>query len=154
MMFTSIRAKMFVKDEYQPLIDRLMNNSEIMQWSQLHSTLPFVQQYAKVPRSGHIPFGALTYAPSEWGVYDKTHGFNVHVMYEPSFERLTGLWTFQCSLRDKANTIDQFMDLIVNNIVDQIIHLETKYEGDNYSNIYNFVNNSVRITHHKAIDQL
>jgi hypothetical protein len=154
-MYTGLRCKFIVKKEFRPLIKRLMDNGD---WTEIASGYDFIEKFAEYPRADFIPFGALAYMPDEWqyipvnenGKYDwdnakATDGF------EHQFDEKTGYWAFQCSLKNYESTIEAFFTLIVDNIVEKIIHLEKYYEEWTYSERWDFVDGKVRCVDEKFI---
>lgn len=148
-MYTGLRCKVIIKDQYRALIEKMM--SERLDWKELDSGLDFIEVFSRGFRANFIPYGSLSYMPDEWedtpkkedGSYDwidatATDGFN------REFNKETGYWSFQCSLKNYENDIEKFMDLILENIAEKIVHLEKYYEEQVYSERYDFIDGKIK----------
>jgi hypothetical protein len=149
-MYTGLRCKCIVKKEFRPMIKSLMKDEVdgLLSWKIVADAYgyDFVKQYADYSRSSFIPFGSLVYMPDSWEVDNKaTDGF------ERQFDEETGYWAFQCSLKNYDDTIEVFIDLILNNIAEKIIHLETYYEECVYSEKWNFIDGKIQIVNPKFV---
>jgi hypothetical protein len=111
--YTGIRCKVIIKSEYRNELGIL--HSELnYEWSE--SNIDFIREFGnKFNRSVFIPCGALCYMPDEWEYvpvdengkpdWEKakaTDGF------DKKFDYKTGIWTFQCSLKNYNNEIEFF----------------------------------------------
>lgn len=134
-MYTGLRCKVKVKEEYRQDIEILMEDTG---WSDCNHDI--FKNYSKIDRAVFIPFGALSYMPDEWekkigeSVFDTiaTDGFN------REFNKETGVWTFQCSLKNYSDTIYYFINDVLTNIVEEVYHLEELYEENEVSDLYEF----------------
>lgn len=97
-MYTGIRFRGYVKKEYRNKFENIALKG---QW--VESDIPQFKKFGQdVWRSSFIPCGALMYMP--WEREEKE--------YKKSFNKETGLWVFQCSLKNYENEINTFFDLI------------------------------------------
>jgi hypothetical protein len=149
-MYTGLRCKCIVKEEFRPMIKSLMKDevAGLLSWKIVADAYgyDFVKQYADYSRSSFIPFGSLAYMPDSWEADNKvTDGF------ERQFDEKTGYWAFQCSLKNYDDTIEAFFEMVLNNIAEKIIHLETYYEEDVYSERWDFVNGKIQCVDHQFI---
>ncbi|MED1125179.1 hypothetical protein [Bacillus atrophaeus] len=125
-MYTGLRCKAIIKPEYREEMKHIAEQE--YEWSD--SNLDFMKEYGKVSRATFIPRGALAYMPDKWegppfgrfGDGVPTDGFG------RNFDPDTGLWTFQCSLKNYDDTIEYFMDHVLSRISEKVIHLEYYYE--------------------------
>lgn len=119
-MYTGLRCKVKIKEEYREDIQSVMDKS----WEECkHKEL---KMFSKDRRSSFIPYGSLCYMPDEWD-YDSR--FSLY------FDVYTGEWNFQCSLKNYDSTIEIFMKLL-ELIASDVYYLETYYEEDEYSHLY------------------
>jgi hypothetical protein len=121
-MHTSLRCKVIIKDEFRKEFEML--NANNFDWSL--STIEFIKKFSDFPRNKFIPNGVFSSRPNHWmqAPYDK---FGVGVPtngFERNFDVETGLWSFQCSLKDNDSTIDEFIAKILTKVAEEIIHLE------------------------------
>ena len=118
-MYTGLRAKLVIKEEFWPAIDMLMDPTTAARWEEVAEAFPqypFLTEWAGVDRCNFIPFGALCYMP--WDDNDPA--------WERSFEN--GLWVFQCSLKNYAGEIAYFVETVIPHIVDVRHELYSLYE--------------------------
>jgi hypothetical protein len=136
-MYTGLRCKCIVKEEFRPLIAKMMK--ENLDWKDIAEGYGFIDEFSKGFRADFIPYGSLCYMPDEWEDENRKakDGFN------RQFNEETGYWAFQCSLKNYESDIEKFFDLILNNIAERIIHLEKYYEEWIYSEKYDFVNGKI-----------
>jgi len=137
--YTGLRCKVIVKENYRQLIDYITNVGD---WSDIIG-IPFVEEFAKLNRSVFIPHGVLEYMPDSW---EESTDFS------NDFNNESGLWVFQCSLKNYDNEIEQFFKLVLENIVDRIIHLETFHEEDMYSKRWDFIEGKICCVDHQFIN--
>lgn len=119
-MYTGIRVKVIVKDEYREMIKAI---NEGANWGDFDEQFPFLTAYAKQDRAEFIPRGGLCYMPSSWetGEYPNevaTDGFERNIDME------TGYWTFQISEAE---------------------HIEYLYEEWDESIMCDFLNGEIKI---------
>lgn len=151
-MYTGVRCKVIVKEEYREELDYLISNR--LNWN--NSDLALFRIYSMYSRANFIPYGSLAYMPDEWErstgrkdefgyILEATDGF------ELNFNKDTGYWSFQCSLKNYDDTIHCFFKYILSNIAQEIIHLETYYEEDEYSNSYKLEDGKIILDNSKFI---
>lgn len=140
-MYTGLRCKVIIKPEYRE--EMAYMDSINYEWEQ--SNLDFMREYSKDYRATFIPCGVLSYMPSSWeeepfdrfGIGFPTDGFST------DFDPETGLWSFQCSLKNYEDTIENFMENVLTRIVERVIHLEYYYEEWDRSIMYDIVDGKV-----------
>lgn len=131
-MYTGLRVKVTVKDEYRNMISAINEGAE---WGYFSKQYPFIAEYAKLARSEFIPSGSLCYMPYSWETkdYEPTDGFDGNLNME------TGKWTFQCSLKNYENEIEKFLDEVLPNIITSSEHIEYFYEEWDSGRLYELV---------------
>lgn len=133
-MYTGIRAKVVLKDEWVPIIQALhekgdwnkldlITTGNITEIYQLDQRLKLCDEWAKVGRSIFIPFGSLAYMPSSW---DKDPQFEPRRIDDVGGKKI---WTFQCSLKNYEDEIETFFEKYLPHMITEVIHLQTKYES-------------------------
>lgn len=139
-MYTGLRMKVTVKDEYRQMIKEINEGAD---WSDFEEQFPFLTSYAKQDRAEFIPRGGLCYMPSRWetGEYPNqvaTDGFERNIDIE------TGYWTFQCSLKNYEGEIEQFFKEVLPKIISEAEHIEYRYEEWGSSVLYELISGEVK----------
>ena len=107
-MYTGLRFKGTVKKEFR---DKFEDIAMYGNWEESNDIVfsTFGENY----RAQFIPRGTLCYMPKEWeiesidGKYTiDTDGFN------RTYDKETGRWSFQCSLKNYERTIEDFLDMV------------------------------------------
>jgi hypothetical protein len=124
-MYTGIKFKGIVKEEFRKDFHDIAFSGE---WQD--SKHEIFKEFGKTDRAGFIPNGALCYMPNSW------------VEFSPIWNEDTGLWEFSCSLKNYSGTIERFLDLIPE-FIDTIFNLEYLYEEDEFSIVYDLIDNKV-----------
>ena len=146
-MYTGLRVKAFVKEEFREMIDEINNGSD---WNDYAEQYPFLKDYGQLSRAEFIPRGALAYMPDSWeeGVFPNltdTDGFDRKI------DMNTGYWTFQCSLKNYGSEIEQFFDEILPHIIESAEHIEYYYEEWSRSKFFDFVDGKVSESSNEGI---
>jgi|GEM_PF-1141135 len=151
-MYTGLRFKGIIKQEYRDDINDLINNCS--EWEDLQCDI--FKDFSKISRSSFIPFGGLSYMPDLWeedtGLRDK-YGYMITKDtdgFDRKFDKETGLLTFQCSLKNYDDTIEYFLNNILVAICEKSYHIEEFYEESNISTMYK-INDGELITLDKGI---
>ena len=133
-MYTGLRCKVKVKNKFREDIEQRMSGRE-WRWCDNEN----IYYFGSVSRSEFIPFGALSCMPDEWEYELNQDGFiTYHATdgFENKFNKETGYWSFQCSLKNYDSTIEIFIKYVLNEIVEEVYHLEKYYEEWNTSELY------------------
>lgn len=120
-MYTDLRARLTIKEEFRPVIAELMDLNEYRSWQDVAGMFPqypFLAEWAKIWRCDFIPFGALSYMP--WEADDPE--------WKRSFK--DGVWVFQCSLKNYEEEIQKFVATVLPHIVETCHELYSLYEND------------------------
>lgn len=146
-MYTGIRFKGIVKEEFRDKFEDIAMSGE---WNE--SDVPEFKKFGNISRSGFIPCGVLAYMPDEWEEepFDKWYNGIPTDGFERTYNKETGRWTFQCSLKNYENEIETFFELIPF-FVESIEHLEYFYEEWGYSSRYDLVDGKVVLINDKFI---
>lgn len=136
-MYTGLRAKVIIKPEYRDEFAYISSGEVRYEWS--NSRIDFLKEYGAYSRATFIPCGGLAYMPDSWETPDEraTDGFQRH------FNKESGAWNFQCSLKNYEDTIEYFIENVLSKVVEQVIHLETYYEECIYSTLYELVDDKI-----------
>lgn len=135
--YTGIRAKIILHEKYVPQIRALMEYKypegvwKTGDYVESRWCLTDFKEWATVGRCDFIPFGALAYMPWEDN--------------DPEWQRkLDGNeWTFQCSLKNYNDEIEQFMATVLPVIAKEIKYFEVLYEMSGYGRLYTMVDGAV-----------
>jgi hypothetical protein len=130
-MYTGLRCKVYIKEEYRVELQRL--HEEGYEWGT--SDFDFLRGFGRFSRASFIPCGSLSYMPDEWediprkddGSLDYWSG-KANDGFEINFSFETGYWAFQCSLKNYESEIEAFFEEVLPIITDSIEHLEYYYE--------------------------
>lgn len=141
-MYTGIRFKGYVKPEFREGFEIVALNGE---WENHQDAV--IKKFGEIGRSGFIPRGMLCYMPNEWEDENEeaTEGF------ERAYDKETGYWAFQCSLKNYENEIEEWFK-IVPRFIERIEHLEYFYEEWDYSEQYDLVDGEVKLINDKFKD--
>lgn len=149
-MYTGVRMKVFVKPEFRELIQSINRGAE---WSDFIDEYPFLNHYASFGRAGFIPRGTLCYMPDSWedipkDAKGKPDYFKAKATdgFERKIDINSGLWTFQCSLKNYEREIECFFAEVLPNIIESAEHIETFYEENSVSTMYDFVDNKIIVS--------
>lgn len=134
-MYTGLRCKVIIKEEYRNSILKLVNEKNIS-WSDLKEDV--FKKFNDISRSSSILFGDLSSMPDSWVFNESKDGFDL------KFNLETGLWTFQCSLKDYDNTIEYFITNVLTEICDFSYHIESIYELEEKSTMFEIKNGNLK----------
>lgn len=139
-VYTGLRVKAIVKNDFRQIINEI--NQEEAYFSEYVERFPFLDKFAKTKRTDMIPTGTSAYMPTGWLTEEypnekATDGF------ERSIDMNTGLWTFQCCLKNYDNEIDVFLTEVLTNIIESAEHIERKSEEENKSIFYKYINGEI-----------
>ena len=139
-MYTGVRCKVIIKPEYREEFDHLHNELSY-EWSE--SNYEFLREYGDYSRATFIPKGSLSYMPDSWEYIPKKEDGSRDWMnaqdldgFDRKFDKETGLWTFQCSLKNYEDTIEYFFENVLSKVAQEVIHLEYYYEEWVESDLY------------------
>lgn len=131
-MYTHLQVKVVLKPAFVEVIDDLIE--ECFGWEELYELHPhyeFLYTYSQKYRSSFIPDGVMMGGPDSWESYR-------------NLDKETREWTFMCSLNNIENTMQHFFDLVLSEIAEKVVYLESLYEADKVSKVYAMINNRVK----------
>ncbi|PFS32652.1 hypothetical protein [Bacillus thuringiensis] len=139
-MYTGLRVKVVIKKEFHQMINEI--NNEESDFCDYVDQFSFLANFSKLKRSELIPSGISSYMPTGWkiGEYPNeqaTDGFERH------FNTVTGFWAFQCCLKNYDKVVEHFLTDVLANIIQSSQHIETKYEEDDESKMFEYVNGEI-----------
>ena len=130
--YTGIRFKGYVKEQFRDMFGVIALEGD---WGKSNDCV--FNRFGAVRRSSFIPCGCLSYMPDEWEVDNQdTDGF------QRTWNKETGYWTFQCSLKNYEDTIEKWFEILPY-FIEKIEHLEYFFESWTYSKQYDLINNEV-----------
>lgn len=144
-MYTGLRFKAVIKEEYRPVIKKMMDDQ--LNWEELIKVFPWftiAEALSTSFRGTSIPYGGLAYMPDSWEVLREDHEKYEyswdkrmdHPEFERKFDEETGIWQFQCSLKNYESDIELFLNTVAPAIVQEVIHIESHYEESSYGYLY------------------
>ena len=147
-MYTGLRFKGIVKEEFRNEFEDIALEGN---WEESNNDV--FRQFGSVSRANFIPCGALAYMPDKWeeAPFDKYYIGTPTDGFERTYDKNSGRWTFQCSLKNYNSTIESFFD-IVPYFIEEIEHAEVFYEEWSHSIKLELVNGEMVITDKKFIE--
>jgi len=154
-MYTGLRCKVIIKPEFREEFEYL-NNEVQYEWTE--SNIDFLREYGEYSRATFIPRGGLSYMPDCWeDVPKKENGDRDWLNATPTdgfyrdFNKESGLWTFQCSLKNYESTIEYFLENVLSKVVETIIHLEYYYEEWDQSIMFEIIDGQISKSNKEGI---
>lgn len=132
-MYTGLRCHVKLKEEFIPLIDKLIKEDKGDEYPWRDLGYNFTDEFDKIGRSFCIPFGSLAYMPWEDDDPEWQHSLK------------NDEWIFQCSLKNYESEIEYFLENVLVNIIDSVIYIETLYEENDVGDIYDLVDGKLKI---------
>lgn len=124
-MYTGLRFKVTVKPKYRELLENILHSDEFLEWGSYEGT-PFTEEWKEYSRSSFIPWGAVCYMPKEWGDNKNTYDLK------------TGNWEVVCSLKNYEDTIEYFLDNVLNKVIEKSEYIEVLYEENDFPTRYQY----------------
>lgn len=154
-MYTGLRCKVIIKPEYRDELEAMHKLN--YEWTR--SNIDFIREYGDYSRADFIPRGMLSYMPDSWEITPKKEDGSEDWNnakdadgFEISFDKITGLWSFQCSLKNYDDTIEYFIDKVLSEIAESVKHLEYYYEEWDHSVLYELVDGKIVKSEREGID--
>lgn len=143
--YTGIRFKGYVKKEFRNDFEKIALNGD---WELSEDDV--LNSFSNISRASFIPCGCLSYMPDEWGQepYDNYKDEIPTDGFERTWDKETGYWTFQCSLKNHNNTIEKWFEILPY-FIEKINHFEVYYEEWEYSKKYDLVNEKIKLVNDK-----
>lgn len=133
-MYTGLRFKAKIKKEYEEALTELLESEA--SWEMMALWYPNQSVWKEmngVYKADFIPFGHMEIP--EWLEENTMGGNPSFTPYEWIRSFQNGILTFQCSLNNSQRTIEHFLEKVVPILCEEIIHIETYYEGDSMSKV-------------------
>ncbi|MEK5071782.1 hypothetical protein [Sporosarcina sp. FSL K6-1508] len=139
-MYTGLRIKVTVKKEFRQMINKI--NNEEAYFSDYVVHFSFLDKFTKIKRSDLIPTGTSAYMPTGWetGEYLNEQAIDG---FERKIDMNTGVWTFQCCVKNYDKLIEHFFTDVLANIIVSAEHIESKFEEDNNSIMYKYIDGEI-----------
>lgn len=139
-MYTGLRFKGIVKEKFRKDFEDIALYGV---WEESDNEI--FRQFGNVSRSGFIPCGGLAYMPDKWEIEVFDNNF------DRTYNKNTGRWTFQCSLKNYDNTIEKFLE-IVPYFIEEVEYAEVFYEEWRYSKRYELIDGKMLMTDDKFVE--
>ena len=136
--YTGIRFKGYVKEEFRNEFATIALEGD---WDKSNDQI--FNKFSEISRASFIPCGSLAYMPDEWESKDEATD-----EFGRTWNKETGHWTFQCSLKNYESTIEQWFEIIPY-FIEKIEHLESYYEYWVHSKQYDLINGEVIMVNDK-----
>ena len=85
--------------------------------------------------------------PNEWENIIEGDG---KLEFDKRYNKETGFWCFQCSLKNYDDTIEEFFKILPY-FIESADYIEVLYEEWEYSSKYELLNNEVQLTNEKFV---
>lgn len=116
-----------VRNEYQPLIERLFKSQS---WDEAVKEYPGLNldNWLKLRRRDFIPYGSIS-------SYNESY-VNMIWWKKDRFSFENGRWAFVCDLKNYENEIETFVNIVLSKIVDKPYLVFSKFEYSKHPNFY------------------
>ena len=147
-MYTGLRFKGVVKEEFRKDFEDIALSGD---WAESNNEV--FRQFGGVSRASFIPCGALAYMPDEWETepFDRYYNGTPTDGFERTYDKETGRWTFQCSLKNYDYTIEEFFKLVPY-FIEEIEHAEVYYEEWSHSVRLELIDGEIVMTNDKFVE--
>lgn len=124
---------MIVLKEYRKEFDRLSS----LNWNWEESNIDFIVDFSSYPKASFIP-GSITHLPLDWRTTKETY-----------FDRETGYFQFCCSLKNYDSTIENFIELVLESVIEELILLEIRCENRSKADHYEMADGIIYLRNSK-----
>lgn len=147
-MYTGLRFKGVIKEEFRNKFEDIALDGN---WEESDNEV--FKKFGSVSRASFIPCGALAYMPDEWEEepFDEYYNGTPTDGFDRTYDKETGRWTFQCSLKNYDYTIEEFMK-IVPYFIKEVEHAEVFYEEWSHSVRLELIDGKMVMTDDKFIE--
>ena len=152
-MYTGLRFKAAIKEEYREAIKLFLE--EGLEWEDMKNYYPDLiplTLMAGYSRADFIPYGTMQLLEWEEKNEHAKIGYSTPYEWLMKYDEKTGIWVFQCSLKNYDSTIKHFLENVASQIIEQAIHIETLYEEDRYGTFFKLENGELILDEDKKID--
>lgn len=140
--YTGLRFKGIVKEQFREVFGDIALSGK---WQE--SSDAVFRQFGDIPRASFIPCGALAYMPDSWGKapYNECGYGNATDGFERGYDKQTGRWTFQSSLKNCDDTIQEFFK-IVPYFMESVEIAEVYYEYNTWSKLFVLIGDKMEVS--------
>lgn len=146
-IYTGLRFKGIVKEQFRKDFEKIALFGE---WEESNDEI--FRKFGEDSRASFIPCGVLDAMPYEWeqAPYNEHGDGTATDGFDKTYDKNTGRWTFQCSLKNYEDTIGNFLKMVPY-FIETVEHAEVFYEKWAYSIKYELVNEVMVVTDNKFI---
>lgn len=142
--YTGIRFKGYVKPEFRNNFDLIAKQGK---WESSDDAV--LREFGKLSRAAFIPCGPLDSMPSEWEQRTRSRTSNIipfkgEMDFERQWDKKSGYWVFQCSLKNYQGEIEYWFDILPH-FIEKVIYLEQYNEEWLYSERYDLIDNKIQL---------
>lgn len=146
-MYTGLRFKGTVKEEFR---DKFEDIAMEGRWYESDDYMFY--RFSGNSRAQFIPCGCLAYMPEEWEIESIDRKYTIGTDgFHRTYDKESGRWTFQCSLKNYERTIEDFLDMVPY-FVEDVEHAEIFYEEWDYSEKWELIDGKMVMTNDKFIN--
>ena len=143
-MYTGLRFKGTVKKEFRDKFEDIAMHGN---WAESDDYM--FHAFSDNSRASFIPRGALCYMPEEWEIESIDGRYRIDADgFGRTYDKESGRWTFQCSLKNYERTIEEFLDMVPY-FVEDVEHAEVFYEEWDYSEKWELIDGKMVMTNDK-----
>ena len=124
-MYTTFICSCRVKKEYREILGELFDENSDKEWADFIEQMPFIENFAKLPRAGFIPLGMMT--AYNWDKFAE-ESFN-------HFNKMVGSWNFCCDLKNYDSEIETFIYEVLPHLCSIVYFCAYWYEESCYPTI-------------------
>jgi hypothetical protein len=135
-MYTGLRFKGIVKEQFRKTFELIAMGGD---WE--NSDDERFREFGNYDRASFIPMGILCYMP--WDDDDEE--------FIRSYDKETGRWVFQCSLKNYNDTIEKFLDMVPY-FMESVEFCEVLYEEWGWSAGYELVDDKMVETQERFLE--
>lgn len=161
--YTGIRFKGYVKETFRETFEPIALDGE---WH-LSEDKTF-SKFGELTKSQFIPCGGLAYMPKQWEetarygdgdkIIDYVDEYDNEIIYvqiptdgfDKTYDKETGYWTFQCSLKNYDYEIQKWFQILPY-FIERIEHLEYYDEGSQYGEAYDLVDGKIQLVNDEFV---
>lgn len=144
-MYTGLRFKGYIKKEFRDTFENIALHGDWESSSDIR-----LASFGDNARASFIPCGILCYMPDEWEVNPYDYDSQATDGFDRTYNKETGYWTFQCSLKNYELEIEEFLNLMPY-FIESVEWCEYYYEEWAYSSKYELIDNTMTCTDTKFI---
>lgn len=146
-MYTGLRFKGTVKEEFRDKFEDIAMHGS---WEESDDYM--FHAFSDNSRASFIPLGMLCYMPEEWEIESIDRKYTIDTDgFNRTYDKESGRWTFQCSLKNYEHTIEDFLDMVPY-FVEDVEHAEVFYEEWDCSEKWELIDGKMVMTNDKFVN--